>query len=71
MDNKLLRILDIESEKLSTAFRMASLEGKGTPQEVADRRENAFVAFLKKYFPFPTTVQTFHDLNGRLNGSGV
>ncbi len=39
-----------------TAFQKASVQGKGTPQEVADFRENYFNKFLSNYFPFPHRV---------------
>lgn len=57
MENVLKNILKIEALEIKTAFEKASIEGKGTPQEVADRREKILVeSFLKKYFPFPYRV---------------
>ena len=54
--NKLQQLLELEAEKLALEYKQASIEGKGTPQEVADRREGDFVAFLQKYFPFPYRI---------------
>ena len=45
MSNKLLDLLEIESNELDTAFKKASIEGEGTPQEIADRREDYFTSF--------------------------
>ena len=56
MENKLLKLLEVEAEKLAIGYREASIEGQGTPQEVADRREGVFKAFLGKYFPFPNKI---------------
>lgn len=52
----LLKILNIEASQLETDFEKASIEGKGTSQEVSDRREAAFNNFLKKYFGFPFRI---------------
>lgn len=56
MENKLLQLLEVEAEKLAVEYKQASIEGKGTPQEVADRREMDFISFLRKYFPFPYRI---------------
>lgn len=56
MDNKLLKLLELESKEISEGFKKASLEGEGTPQEVADRREEIFKEFIGKYFPFPYRI---------------
>jgi len=54
MENKLIDILKIEALEIKTSIEKASIEGQGTPQEVADRRERILVkSFLEKYFPFP------------------
>ena len=55
-DNKLLNLLEKEAEKISLGYKIARLEGKGTPQEVSDRREGVFASFLEKYFPFPYRI---------------
>lgn len=54
--NKLIELLSIEANEISNAFKKASLEGAGTPQEISDRREGAFKYFLEKYFPYPYRV---------------
>ncbi len=56
MSDKLLKLLEMEAEKLTNEYMLASIEGQGTPQEVADRREGYFMGFLKKYFPFPYRI---------------
>ena len=50
MNNKLIQLLEIEAQEIATSYKKASIEGKGTPQEIADRREGSFVSFLRKYF---------------------
>lgn len=58
MNSKLLEILSLEAKEIALSFEKASIEGQGTPQEVSDRRESAFVnAFISKYFPFPFRVE--------------
>lgn len=74
MDNKLLRLLEFEAEKLADEYKQASVEGCGTPQEVADRREGYFADFLKSTFHFhiwPDTVMTYDDLNNFLVNAGL
>jgi len=57
MEKKLLKLLSCESLEINLSFEKASIEGEGTPQEVADRRESALVnAFIAKYFPFPYRI---------------
>lgn len=53
---KLQKLLEIASEQMQKDFEKASIEGEGTPQEIADRNEGYVAAFLKKYFPFPYRV---------------
>ncbi len=55
-DNKLLKLLSIEASEIATSFQKAGIEGEGTPQEVADRREECFRKFIQKYFPHPYRV---------------
>lgn len=50
------QLLRIENQELLSYFRKASIEGNGTPQEVAERREKHVTAFLRKYFPPPVAV---------------
>ena len=52
----LIDLLKYEGKDISNLFEKASIEGKGTPQEVSDRREAALINFVKKYFPFPFRV---------------
>ena len=54
--HKLVELLRIESNEINLAFQKASLEGQGTPQEVADRREPIVQSFFEKYFPFPFRI---------------
>lgn len=54
--NKLVELLKIETKEIAASFEKASIEGEGTPQEVADRREEVVKRFLEKYFPFPYRV---------------
>lgn len=56
MINKLQELLRCEQKELQAGFKKASFEGYGTPQEVADRREELMSSFLGKYFPFPFRV---------------
>lgn len=57
MNTDLFDLLSIEAKEIALSFEKARVEGRGTPQEVSDRRENAFVnIFLSKYFPFPYKV---------------
>ncbi len=41
---------------MATAFKKASIQGRSTPQEVADYRENAFRSVITRYFPYPHRV---------------
>jgi hypothetical protein len=52
----LLQLLKIEGKEISQLFDKASIEGKGTPQEISDRREKVLIDFIKKYFPFPYRI---------------
>lgn len=49
-------LLRYDQQELQSGFEKAGLEGAGTPQEVADRREKLVKSFLEKYFPFPYRV---------------
>jgi hypothetical protein len=51
-----LNLLKLESKEINHLFEKASIEGKGTPQEVSDRREIVVKKFLQKYFPFPYRI---------------
>ena len=52
----LIDILKFEGKEISQLFEKASIEGKGTPQEISDRREKVLNDFIKKFFPFPYRV---------------
>ena len=54
--DKFIEMLRLEASEIALAFSKAQLEGQGTPQEVADRREEIVKKFLVKYFPFPYRV---------------
>lgn len=54
--SKFIELLKVEASEMATAFAKASIEGEGTPQEVADRREEVVKKFLTKYFPYPYRV---------------
>lgn len=56
MNREFIKLLEYEYQELKLGLSKASLEGKGTPQEVADRREQLFHSFFEKYFPFPFRV---------------
>jgi hypothetical protein len=56
MSKKLVELLRYEGPELSQQFEKASISGRGTPQEIADLRENALRDFLARYFPLPYRV---------------
>jgi uncharacterized protein YerC len=54
--NDLYNLLREDALQLFSEFRKASIQGKGTSQEVAEFRENAVQTFLARYFPFPHRI---------------
>lgn len=56
MENKFMTLLKMEALEIANSFQIASVEGEGTSQEVADRREEIVADFLAKYFPFPYRI---------------
>lgn len=54
--SKLIELLKYEAKELNNSFEKASIEGRGTPQEISDRREIALTKLLRKYFPFPYRI---------------
>ena len=54
--NEFIKLLELEYKELKVSIEKTSLEGKGTPQEIADRREELFHSFFEKYFPFPFRI---------------
>lgn len=56
MGNTFTKLLKIEALEIENSFKKASIEGVGTSQEVADRREGVVGNFFAKYFPFPYRI---------------
>lgn len=52
----LYQLLQEDAIELESKFRRASLEGRGTPQEIADFREHALQDFVSRFFPFPHRI---------------
>ena len=52
----LYQLLREDAIELESKFRRASIEGKGTSQEIADFREHALQDFVARFFPFPHRV---------------
>ncbi len=53
----LFDLLRMESDEIASGFGKASLEGRGTSQEVGDRRREAVLTkFLHRFFPFPYKI---------------
>jgi len=67
--SKLLQLLEYEGPELATAFEKASIQGRGTPQEVAEHREGAFRNFISRYFPFPHRVSKGNVIDSLPNES--
>jgi uncharacterized protein DUF6602 len=55
MEELLAHIRD-DAKDLRHEFEKASRQGRGTPQEISDFRENALQALLQNYFPFPYRI---------------
>ena len=51
MNEILNELLIYEAKEIELFFEKARLEGKGTPQEVSDRREDIVKKLIEKYFP--------------------
>ena len=71
MLDDLYALLRADAEGLQREFAKASISGRGTPQEVADFREHALQAFVKRFFPFPhrVTKGKIRDSHGELSDS--
>jgi hypothetical protein len=67
----LYQLLREDAVELESKFRRASIEGKGTSQEVADFREHALQDFVSRFFPFPhrVTKGKIRDTFGLLSDS--
>lgn len=64
-----LRLIEFETDEINHFFKKASIEGKGTPQEVSDRRESAVKSFLEKFFPFPYRIAKGNIIDSYSNRS--
>ena len=49
MKDKLVQLLELEATEIAMSFEKSSIEGAGTPQEVADRREECFKSVSSVY----------------------
>jgi hypothetical protein len=67
----LYALLREDAAALDGQFRKASIEGRGTSQEVADFREHALQEFVSRFFPFPhrVTKGKIRDSSGRVSDS--
>lgn len=67
----LYQLLNLEAAELQLRFQKASISGKGTPQEVADLRENAVQDFVGRFFPFPYRIAkgNIRDVTGNASDS--
>lgn len=67
----LYAFLGEEAGALEREFVKASISGRGTPQEVADFRESALQAFIRRFFPFPhqVTKGKIRDSFGKISDS--
>jgi hypothetical protein len=54
--NQLLEILKAEGRRILEEFELASEQGDGTPQEIADFRENAVQDFISRFYPVSHVV---------------
>lgn len=52
----LKQIIRADAKDLEHQFEIASVQGRGTPQEISDFRENALQHFLTNYFPYPYRI---------------
>jgi hypothetical protein len=64
--SQLLEILKAEGRAIIEEFNLASKQGEGTPQEVADFRENAVQSFIARFYPqsFVVSKGKITDLDG-------
>ncbi len=53
---ELMQLMRSDAKELERQFEVASVQGRGTSQEIAEFRENALQSFLRDYFPFPYHV---------------
>ena len=71
MRSTLEEVLYFEARSLKEYFGKASKTGRGTSQEVADRREGIFTSRLSRYFPPPVTFAkgNIEDIHGQRSQS--
>ena len=69
--NQLLDILKSEGRTINEEFNLASKQGEGTPQEVADFRENVVQSFIARFYPqsFVVSKGKITDLDGGQSAS--
>lgn len=69
--SQLLDILKAEGRAITEEFNLASKQGEGTPQEVADFRENAVQSFIARFYPqnFVVSKGKITDLDGAQSDS--
>lgn len=69
--DKLIEILKAEGRLIAEEFKLASAQGEGTPQEVADFREHAIQAFVARFLPQSHVVSKgkITDLDGNQSDS--
>lgn len=67
----LIEILKKEGKTLSEEFKVASSQGDGTSQEIADFRENAVHDFIERYYPSSHIISKgkITDLDGSQSNS--
>lgn len=53
---KIKDLLQYDFDEMQLEMERCSREGKGTPQEIADRREALVRTFFEKYYPFPYKI---------------
>jgi uncharacterized protein DUF6602 len=52
----LFALVRADAQELRIQFERASIQGRGTPQDIATFRESALQSTLSNYFPFPFRV---------------
>lgn len=67
----LLEILKKEGKQILDEFNLASEQGEGTPQEIADFRENCVQSFVARYYPQSHIVSKgkITDMDGKQSDS--
>ena len=67
----LLEILKLESRTINDEFKLASSQGQGTAEEIANFRENVVQTFIQRYYPQSHIVSKgkITDLDGKQSNS--